>query len=72
MELTRKYGLYIAKGKENVKRHRLKEPDRTKYEIYDVIKVALPKCRNWKELTETLKKQEIETEFRRNESTDKI
>jgi type IV secretory pathway VirD2 relaxase len=37
MELTKKYGLYIAKGKENVKRHRLKEPDKTKYEIYDAI-----------------------------------
>jgi hypothetical protein len=41
MELTRKYGLYIANGKENVKRCRLKEPDRTKYEIYDVIKAVL-------------------------------
>ena len=29
-ELTRKYGLYFADGKEQVKRHRLKEPDKTK------------------------------------------
>ena len=33
MELTKKHGLYIASGKENVKEHRLKEPDKTKYEI---------------------------------------
>ena len=33
-ELTRKYSLYFADGKEQVKRHRLKEPDKTKYELY--------------------------------------
>jgi hypothetical protein len=59
MELTKKYGLYIASGKENVKRHRLKEPDKTKYEIYDALKAAVPQCRNWKELTAKLEKQGI-------------
>jgi hypothetical protein len=72
MELTKKYGLYIAKGKENVKRHRLKEPDNTKYEIYDAITVALSKCRNWQELTAELKRQGITIDFRKNGSTDKI
>jgi len=72
MELTKKYGLYIAKGKENVNRHRLKEPDKTKYEIYDSIKEALPKSRNWQELTTELKRQGIETDFRKNGNTDKI
>ena len=72
MELTKKYGLYIAKGKENVNRHRLKEPDKTKYDIYDSIKAALPKCRNWQELTMELKRQGIVTDFRKNGNTDKI
>jgi hypothetical protein len=72
MELTKKFGLYISSGKENVKRHRLKEPDKTKYEIYDAIKAAVLKCRNWKELTEALKQQGITTDFRKNGSTDKI
>jgi hypothetical protein len=72
MELTKKYGLYIAKGKDNVKRHRLKEPDKTKYEIYDAIKAVLPKCRNWQELAVELKRQGITTDFRKNGSTDKI
>ena len=72
MELTKRFGLYIAPGKENVKRHRLKEPDKTKYEIYDAIKAAVPKCRNWKELTEALKKQGIATDFRYNGNTDKV
>jgi hypothetical protein len=72
MELTRKYGLYIASGKENVKRHRLKEPDKTKYEIYDAIKVSILQCKNWKELTAKLEKQGISPEFRYNGNTDKI
>ena len=71
-ELTEKYGLYFAKDKENVNRHRLKEPDKTKYEIYDALKTAVQKCKNWKELTEALKRQGIATDFRKNGSTDKI
>ncbi|KAA6331880.1 hypothetical protein EZS27_019558 [termite gut metagenome] len=72
MELTRKYSLYIASGKENVKRERLREPDKTKYEIYDAIKAIIPECRNWNELTAKLQKSSITTEFRYNGDTDKI
>jgi hypothetical protein len=63
-ELTEKYGLYFAQGKENVKVHRLKEPDKTKYEIYDVLKVAIPKCKNWKELDKELQRNGITTTFK--------
>ncbi|KAA6329675.1 hypothetical protein EZS27_021547 [termite gut metagenome] len=72
MELTKKYGLYIASGKENVKRERLREPDKTKYEIYDAIKDSIPGCRNWKELSTKLQKSGVTTEFRYNGETDKI
>jgi hypothetical protein len=72
LELTKKYGLYISSGKENVKRERLKEPDKTKYEIYDAIKAAIPQCRNWKDLKAKLQKSGITTEFRFNGDTDKI
>ena len=72
MELTKKYGLYIASGKENVKRQRLKEPDKAKYEIYDAIKATIPKCKNWNDFTTALEKQGITTDFRKNGSTDKI
>ncbi len=37
-KLKEKHGLYFAKGKEQVKQHRLKEPDKTKYEIYTAVK----------------------------------
>lgn len=63
-ELTEKHGLYIASGKEQVKAHRLKEPDKTKYEVYNTIKDTLPKCKNWEDLTKILQKQGIETQFK--------
>jgi hypothetical protein len=72
MELTKKYGLYIGQGKRNVNRPRLKEPDKTKYEIYDALQAVIPECRNWNELRTALKRQGIAVEFRMNGSTDKI
>ncbi len=36
--LTEKYELHLAPGKESVHRERLRELDKTKYEIYDAIK----------------------------------
>jgi len=71
-ELTEKYGLYFATGKENVKIHRLKEPDKTKYEIYDALKASVPKCRNWKELDNALKKQGITMDFKTKGNTDEV
>ncbi len=71
-ELTREYGLYFAQGKENVKEHRLKEPDKTKYEIYHALQSAISKCRNWPELKAELLKSGIKTEFQNNGATDKI
>ena len=71
-ELTEKHGLYFATGKENVKVHRLKEPDKTKYEIYDALKAAVPKCKSWKELDNILKKQGITTMFKNKGNTDEV
>ncbi|MBQ3148310.1 MAG: relaxase/mobilization nuclease domain-containing protein [Alistipes sp.] len=71
-ELSDKYGLYIAPNKENVKRHRLREPDKTKYEIYDAIRDSLPSCRNWNDLATELLKQAINTEFKYKGSTSTI
>ena len=72
MELTKENGLYIASGKENVKEHRLKEPDKTKYEIYHALQSAILICRSWQELKTELLKSGITTELRNNGGTDKI
>ena len=63
-ELTAKYGLYFADGKENIKEQRLKEPDKTKYEIYQALKAEITQCRNWKDLLAHLKKQDIDVRFK--------
>lgn len=71
-ELTEKYGLYFATGKENVKEHRLKEPDKTKYEIYNSLNALVPKCKNWKQLTVELQKAGIKTEFKTKGNTREV
>ena len=63
-ELTAKYGLYFADGKENVKEHRLKEPDKTKYEIYQALKAEIARCRDWTTLLSHLEKQNIDVCFK--------
>lgn len=72
MELTKKYSLYIASGKENVKGHRLKEPDKTKYEIYNALRTLVPKCKNWQQLKDELRKSDITSEFRNKGDTNEV
>lgn len=70
-ELTEKYGLYLAAGKDDVRRERLREPDKTRYEIYDAIKGCLPKCKNWNELEGKLKEQGIGVRYKYCGNTDR-
>ena len=62
--LTEKYGLHLAPGKESVRREHLREPDKTKYKIYDTIKMSLPNCGNWKDLEFRLKKHDIVVRYK--------
>ena len=63
-ELTEKYGLYLAPGKDDVRREQLREPDKTRYEIHDAIKGCLPKCKSWNELEGKLKEQGIGVRYK--------
>lgn len=71
-ELTLKYGLHMAGGKENVKRNRLKEPDRTKYGLYDILKTEVGRCGNWDVLVANLKRQGVEVRFKHKGQTDEV
>lgn len=62
--LTEKYGLHLAPGKESVRRERQREPDKTKYEIYDAIKTCLPNCGSWNNLEHRLKEQGISMRYK--------
>ena len=68
-ELTARHGLYFASGKEHVKEYRLHESDKTKYEIYHALHNAVPRCRDWPELTAALRREGIATEFRMHNGT---
>ena len=70
-ELTGKYGVYLAPGKDDVRRERLREPNKTRYEIYDAIKGSLPKCKSWNELEGKLKEQGISVRYKYCGSTDR-
>jgi len=72
MELTLKYGLHMANGKENVKRDRLKEPDKTKYELYDILKTEIGRCGNWNVLVANLMRQGVEVRFKHKGQTDEV
>ena len=62
--LTEKYRLYLAPDKESVRLERLREPDKTKCEIYGAIKAALPQSRSWGELEKHLKAQGISVRYK--------
>lgn len=71
-QLTARYGLYFASGKEQVKEYRLREPDKTKYEIYHALCDTVPRYRNWEELTAALRREGIATEFRMRGGTSDV
>ena len=71
-KLKEKHGLYFAKGKEHVKQYRLREPDKTKYEIYTAIKTEIGKSRNWQQLQKQLAEKGIGFQFKYKGQTDDI
>lgn len=70
-ELTAKHGLYYAAGKEQVNRDRLREPDKTKYEIYDAIRGCLSGCTSWSDLEARLQERGITTRYKYCGRTDR-
>ena len=71
-ELTKKYGLHFANGKEQVKIDRLREPDKTRYELYKILKTEVGRCRDWNTLLERLERQGVGVQFKYKGQTDEI
>jgi hypothetical protein len=71
-KLKDKYKLTYGKGKENVKREKLENPDKVKYYIHDTIKSVLPSCKNPADLRFALQKHGIELEYKHKRTTGKI
>lgn len=71
-ELTKKYNLYFASGKERVKQHRLKEPDKTKYGLYSILKSEVSRCGDWQQLAANLEKQGMDMRFKYKGKSDEV
>lgn len=71
-ELTARHGLFVAEGKQNVNRERLRGKERTKYYIYDSLTNRVPNCKSWQELQDKLRQDGIGVAFKYNGSTDEI
>ena len=71
-ELTKKYNLYFASGKKRVKQHRLKEPDKTRYGLYSILKSEVSRCGNWNILAANLKKQGVDMQFKYKGKSDEV
>lgn len=61
--LKRKYGLTFSKGKGHTKTERLRGAEKTKYEIYRAIGVALLRCKSWPDFVNHLKANGVEVEL---------
>ena len=71
-ELTLKYGLHMAKGKDHVKTERLRELDKTKYELYSLLKTEVRKAGNWKELIAGLNEKGVDVRFKYKGNSDEV
>ena len=70
--LKEKYGLTFGVGKEKVKTHRLKEPDKTKYEIHKAIQTALKSAKNWSQFKNILNQSGIEMKLKYKGQTNEV
>ena len=71
-ELKDKYNLTYGKGKDNVKREKLDNPDKVKYYIHDAIKSVLSTCKHPADLRFALKKFGIEIDYKFKRTTNDI
>lgn len=50
----------------------MREPDITKYEIYNSLKEIIPKCQNWEQIIQELNNQNIGVTFKYKGKSDEI
>lgn len=55
-----------------MKTDRLREPDKTRYELYQILKTEVSRCKVWKTLLERLKRQGVDVQFKYKGQTDEI
>jgi len=63
-KLKKRHNLTFGKGKENVRREKLADPDKIKYEIYDTIKNMLSYCTGYPALENLLRDFDITMQYK--------
>ena len=71
-DLTKEFGLYMAKGKEAVKEERLRSMDAIRYHMMHSVSESLQVASNWKDFQDELAKVGIRCRFRYNKNTNGI
>lgn len=71
-KLKDKHELTYGKGKERVKREKLRSPDSVKYFLHDIIKAISPYCTSEKEFQHFLQSKGINVEFKQRRTTGEI
>lgn len=71
-KLKDKHNLTYGKGKDRVKREKLRNPDAVKYLLHDIIKAILPYCTNEKEFQSYLLSKGINVEFKHKRTSGEI
>ena len=71
-EMTELHGYYLAPGKVQVNRQRLKGADKAKYALHDAIKQGLLQARNWPELESLLQVKGISIDYKYRRGTDQV
>ncbi|MFD3000313.1 relaxase/mobilization nuclease domain-containing protein [Pontibacter toksunensis] len=71
-EMTLRHGYYLAPGKEQVNRLRLKGADKARYELHDAIEIALGKARNWQEMERLLQTKGVTLHYKYRRGTDQV
>ena len=70
--ITLTHKLYMPQGKENIKIDHLREPYRTKFEIWQAVKEALPHILSWEKFNEYLYDRNITLSFKYKGTTQEI
>jgi hypothetical protein len=71
-EMTERHGYYLAPGKEQVNRQRLRGADKVRYELHDAIRIALGKASNWQELENQLQPEGISIHYKYRSGTNQV
>lgn len=71
-KLKDKYGLTYGKGKDKVKRQKLRGKDKTKYQVSNAVKDALSKSTNWTDFEKLLKEKGIVLSYKCKGRTNEI